>query len=214
MITLNKLTLGLAFITLTSFANGTVITSLEDATNGGGFFGEVTFTNNGTNTVTVTADISSSINAGITQGDILGLWFDLGDFSSLSGIPTFGGATNVLNDNFGENSVGSSLGGPIKLNGTGATDWDLAVAVGVNGSSGGFVQTLSFDLIINGIDETQFTAQRVGMRVQSIEGTTNFSSGSSKLLGTNTTQVSEPGSLLLCGMALLGLGLTRNKYLS
>jgi hypothetical protein len=43
----------------------------------------------GTNTVTVTADISNPINAEITKGDILVLWFYLGDFSSLSGVPTF-----------------------------------------------------------------------------------------------------------------------------
>ena len=40
MIILNKLTLGLSVIAFTSMASATVITSLEDATNGGGFFDE------------------------------------------------------------------------------------------------------------------------------------------------------------------------------
>ncbi len=217
--TFNKFTLGLVFIAFTGMANSIVITSLEDATNGGGFFGEVTFTNSGFNTVTITADISSPLNTGITQGDILGLWFDFSDFNSLGNSLIFGGTTPVLGSDFGENSVGSSISGNnnVNINGAGATNWDLAVKVGENGSDGGFVQTLSFQVMLTGLDETQFIGQRVGMRVQSIAGATEFSqatgedAGSSKLLGTNTTEVPSPGALALLGLGLMGLGFVRRK---
>ena len=207
MIILNKLTLGLSVIAFTSMASATVITSLEDATNGVGFFGKVTFTNATADTVSVTADISDPINAGITQGDILGLWFDLGDFASLIGSPTFGGV--VIKSEFGENSVGDTLDSNVQINGTGATDWDLAVQVGENGGQDGFNQLLSFDITWEGLDEAQFTGQRVGMRVQSITGITGYDDdeGSSKL----TTEVPEPASLALLGLGLAGLGVARRK---
>lgn len=81
---------GIGFFAITGLAHGAMITTnLEDVTNGGGFFGVVTFLDNGADTVTITADISPPINAGLTQGDILGLWFDFADFGSLSGTPTF-----------------------------------------------------------------------------------------------------------------------------
>ncbi|MBL4630011.1 MAG: hypothetical protein JKY14_02230 [Paraglaciecola sp.] len=212
MLIQNKLSIFIAAVLFASTVNGTIITAIEDATNSGGFFAEVTFTNYGANTVRVTADISDPINLGLSKGDILGLWFDLSDFSLLSGSLGFGGATTVLDSEYGENSVGSSLGGNVNMNGSGAINWDLAVNVGTNGSQGGFIQTLSFDITALGLDETIFAGQRVGMRVQSIEGS-NFSAGSSKLLGTTVIEVPEPTTLLLYVMALLGIALRASKCL-
>ena len=162
----------LAIFTISIFAHATLVSNLEDVTNGGVFFGTVTFADNGTNTVNITAEIADPINAGLTEGDILGLWFDFANFGSLSGTPTLSGAT-VESYAYGENSVGVSpfSDNNVALNGGQIVgNWDLAIQVGVNGSSGGFNQILDFDLMIAGLDESMFADQRVGMRVQSIEG--------------------------------------------
>lgn len=205
---------------ITSFAHGAAITTqLEDFTNGGGFFGEVTFEDNGTNTVTISANIAAPINAGLTQGDVLALWFDFANFGALTGsTATFGdeNPSGIVNGYFfSENAVSSSPGGNVNLNGgsPAQTNWDFAVLTGTKGSADGFIQTLSFDLTIVGLDQTQFSNQRVGMRVQSIEGGAFDGVGSSKLVGTGTSvTVPEPGTIALLGLGLFGLGVQRRKH--
>jgi hypothetical protein len=113
---------------------------------------------------------SDPINLGLSKSDILGIWFDLSDFSLLSDRLSFGGVTTVLDFEYTENSVGSSLGRNVNINGSGATDWDLAVNVGTNGARGGFVHPLSFDITLPDLDEILFAGER--MRVQSIAGST------------------------------------------
>ena len=97
----------------------------------------------------------------------------------------------------------------VNINGAGADNWDLAVEVGENGSDGGFNQMVTFNLVMDGLDESQFIGQRVGMRVQSIEGGSFDNVGSSKLL--NGGQVPEPATLGILGLSLLGLGVIRRK---
>ncbi len=210
------LSLGISAMVAGGAAQATLMTSLADFTNGGGFFGEVTLEDEGAGEVRVTANIADPINVGLTQGDILGLWFNVNDFSLLGPLSTSDGnpmgiVTNLVVD---EDNV-RSLGGNVDIGGGGANNpypFDIGVALGVNGDQQ-FVQTLSFLFTGIGLSEASFVNQTVGMRVQSIEGGT-FSAGSSKLVGsTPPTDIPAPGSLALLGIGLVGFGFVRRKYL-
>jgi len=204
---------GLSRICLTAIAllsagaaNAAVISAdLEDVTNGGGFFATVTFEDIG-GYVKVTADIADPINAGLTQGDILGLGMQLAD-ESLLGSLTFG--ANV------EDPTGIVTGSCQVANGcdlfTGGsgspgTGFDITVDLGIAGSAAGFIETLMFD-IAGGITATEFADQLVGMRVQSIEGVSGYMQGSSKLIGEGPgTPMPEPGTLGMLMLGFIGAG--------
>jgi hypothetical protein len=186
-----------------------VVANLVDATNGGGFFGRITFQDAGTNTVSATADISSPINAGITRGDILGLWFD---FATL--VPTSVTiAPGVIDARLNPNSVSNSpfRDRNVSLNGSGPGGWDFAIQTGESGPAGGYLQTVTYTFRATGLSANEFAGQRVGMRVQSIEGVPGFTAGSSKLLLGNGVPIAEPGvlGLLLISMGVIGTAIRR-----
>lgn len=215
---LSQLTKGAVAATLiasASLAHSAQITvDLEDLTNGGGFFGQVIFEDVGTDTVRVTADIADPINIGLSQGDILGLWTDVSDESILSEVFSF------LN----QDPLGIVTGSCFAVDGCdgpsgsgGAFDgFDIGVELGTQGAADGFIQTLGFDLMATGLSSALFDGQRVGLRVQSIEGDNSFgfNEGSSKLInddpGPDVT-LSEPGIIAMFLMALGGLGLSRQS---
>lgn len=200
---------GLALLGLTTTSHAMLIGNLTDATNGGGFFGTVTLTDLAPNQVQVDANIADPVNMGLTKGDILGLWFDLG---ILPASPIVASGPNFISSIYSPGNVGNaSFGGNNNLNGTGAPVWDLAVEVGLNGGAGGFNQMVTIVLSATGLSTNSFFQQRLGMRVQSIEGVAGFTAGSSKLIGSTfgtppppPMPVAEPGVL---GLVLLSMGL-------
>ncbi|MFK7967153.1 MAG: PEP-CTERM sorting domain-containing protein [Burkholderiaceae bacterium] len=215
-----------AVLSVTSLAHADLITAdLTDFTNGGGFFAQVELEDTAPNTVAIRIDIADPINAGLTQGDVLGLWLDVNDASFLpilNGLfssPNFGNVfqnenpagivTAALAVENSVNAVGSS-NNSLSGGGGAGLDFDIGIALGAQGSQAGFNQTISFDLVFDGIDTSVFFNERVGMRVQSITSPT-FTVGSSRLLGgfPPPTSVSAPASLALLGVGLLALGLRK-----
>ncbi len=208
---MKRLLLSSALMVFCLNAQATIIANLEDATNGGGFFSTVKIANSGSDTVNISADIADPINLGLTQGDILSLWFNLStdNDSSWTGWGATPSLSNVYVDG---NSIGNSFfnGAELlfgqnqfdtdalnannsNLNSNSIPDgWDLIVETGQNGGASGFIESLSFDLTIAGLTESLFNEQLIGMRVQSIQGLDWFAEGSSKLLGDGSSPPNEP----------------------
>lgn len=200
-------------------AQGVMIT-LEDVTNGGGFFAALSLEDAGVDTVNVTINIADPINVGLTEGDILALFFDIAD----STFDTETLAATSFNPGAIEGGVtvfpagdGTSLGGNANVNGTGF-QFDVGIETGQNGRSQGFNQLVMFDLMGTGLSTGTF-GQDFGLRVQSIDGTGTdfFAEGSSMLIGNpgpiiptpNPNPIPTPGTLALLGAGLLGVSFAR-----
>lgn len=189
-------------------ANAIVITmDLEDVTNGGGFYGTLTIADTSLNTVTITADIADPINVGLTQGDILGLGLDISNDSLLSGmfLSNFDPAGTITAECYTANGCDVFSGGSDAL----GQGLDIGIEIGAVGDAGGFLQTISFDLTSIGLDASVFGELGV-MRVQSIEGITSYTAGSSKLAGDGVS-VPEPSIIALFGLGLVGIGFARRQ---
>ncbi len=233
---MKRLLLSCSLMLFSFSTHATVISLLEDATNGGNFFAQITVQDVTTNTVNITADISDPINLGLTNGDILSMGFNLSSLSGLGDTPSlsnivvngtgmssnefFSGASLLL----GQDATTTSSRGRknTNLNGTGTDSWDLFIETGQGGAQYDFIQSLSFDFTLAGLDENYFSNQQIAMRVQSIEDTELFTGSSSKLLGVGSEEplisfeltnvpIPEPAPIGLFGLALFILGLTTHK---
>lgn len=203
----------------TTTAQSSVIFDLEDATNGGGFFGKITISNI-VGGVNVIADVSDPINANLTQGDILELGFDLSLDSVLSGMSAAnfgatggtetGGNNKSLDDAYLSSSCFIANDCDVFNGGGGiGKNLDIGLQFWRGGARGGFIETLTIDLLGAGLNEALFGELAV-MRVQSIDGT-DYQYGSSKLAGS--VSVPEPSILALFGAGIIGLGFARRRKL-
>ncbi|WP_424969073.1 VPLPA-CTERM sorting domain-containing protein [Dinoroseobacter sp. S76] len=160
-----------------------------------------------------------SIDAGSSAtGDILGFAFDLADPGLMqSDISNFTSSTGEGITGFFTDSTSCGAGG-CNFNGATSDDFDYIVRVGNQGSSGGSVTSLSFDLDVS--DTFMLSAStltRVGIRSQSLGAAPSGGGGSSKDIHTSpnelvaTAPIPLPAGAWLLLTAIGGLGVARYR---
>ena len=145
----------------------------------------------------------------IDWGDV-----DIADTTLTNGLPV--GEVNL----FATDTTSNSCGGGCNLNGLIAPiadpdgEWEWVINLGQQGFDS--IQTFSFDLAANGLTLDDWGL--IGMRSQQLctggallpgGADTGACDGSDKSYSTNG--VAEPGTLVLLGAGLLGLGLRRRR---
>ena len=211
----------------------TIVYDLEDVTNGGGFFAQITLTDIVDGQIRVVADIADPINTSLTQGDILGLGLNLLDDSvsydvsatDAIGYGTDGSGNAYVQDPLTIDPICTTANScdVLGFNGGGnnvqGQNMDMSFGIGINGSAEGFLQTVEFTIVdsFSSLTTADLLGEIGALRVQSIEGGAFDSIGSSKLAGPSEGGATEPepepapepSSLALLALGLAGVGFSR-----
>lgn len=199
-------------LTVPSWANATLIYNTWDTNEGNSASYIVTVNQNGD-----AFDVEVTINP--WDAEALGIFIDWGDFdltsTGISGISPAGEVV-VSGTDTTSNSCGGGCSIPNNLYASPDGEWEWVIRLGDTGYEG--LQTFNFTLAGNGLTESDWG--RIGMRAQVqcsggdvLPGDQGNCDGSDKSwgFGTPDMKVSEPATVGLLGLGLLGMGLVRRR---